>query len=267
MDHKIKPRAIKFTFSDHIDKHWFGNDPFKTHWLNSYTLIIPEGEKFIHRSTKRYLGQMDSNLKEQILGLLSQEILHSKEHERFFGHLYHHGYKIDGYLRQYNFLLYRVLEPFFRLLFGPKILLSTAAGLEHINAFIAEIGLSENFLSDAHPDVRALFEWHYAEEIEHKSAVFDVLKSVDHSYFLRAAGMAFATFTFFGALSAGTMMLLFQDRKLHNKNVLKEAINFFFFKQKFFFKFVTVCRDYLAPTFHPTQRDNFHLAAKVFERL
>jgi predicted metal-dependent hydrolase len=264
MSHSVRPRPLRFTFSARINKHWFGNSPFKTHWLNSYTLIIPEGEKFILRSTKRYLDQVDGDLKEQVLGLLSQEALHSKEHERFHDNLRLQGYRIDGYLGWYRFISYRLLEHGGAAILGPTIPLSTAAAIEHINAVIAEIGLTRDFLCSADPELRALFEWHYAEEIEHKAVVYDVLNKVAPSYLLRTMGMVVATLTFVGALSVGTIALLWQDGQLINRKSLKEALQFFFIQPGFFFKYCSGLRAYLKRRFHPDERDNYYLAEQVF---
>jgi uncharacterized protein len=267
MSQVIKPRPLKFTFSDTTSKHWFGNSPFKTHWLNSYTLIIPEGEKFILRNTKRYLDQVDGDLKEQVLGLLAQEALHSKEHERFYDSLRRHGYRIDAYLRGYRFISYKVLERLGGLIIGPKILLSTAAALEHVNAVIAEIGLADDFLATADPELRALFEWHYAEEIEHKAVVYDVLQRVAPSYALRLLGMFFATITFVGSLAVGTIVLLWQDGELLRRRSWKEGARFFFVQPRFLAKYLSALRAYLRRQFHPDQRDNGYLAKEVLARL
>ncbi len=263
----LKARPVKFTFSEGTSRHWFGNDPFKTHWLNSYTLIIPEGEKFILRTTKRYVDQVDGELKEQVLGLLAQEAMHSKEHERFFHNLRLHGYRIEAYLRGYRFISYKVLERLGGLVIGPKILLSTAAGLEHVNAVIAEIGLTGDFLAGAEPELRALFEWHYAEEIEHKAVVYDVLQKMAPSYWLRLLGMFFATTIFVGSLVVGTIVLLRQDGLLFSRRSWSEGARFFFVQPGFWGKYWSAFKAYLRPQFHPNERDNYGLAREVLARL
>jgi len=263
MNRKIEFRPIEFAFSPAIDKHWCGGSPFKTHWLNSYTLIIPEGEKFILRSTKRYGGRVDGELKGRLLALQAQEALHSKEHERFYKNLKIQGYKIDGYVRAYRFVSFDILEKLGTLIF-PNLLLSTAAGLEHVNAVLAEIGLTHDFLEGADLQVRPLFEWHYAEEIEHKAVCHDVLQLVAPSYLLRISGLFFASVTFVNFLIAGTAALLWQDRQLVRGKSLREAARFFFKEPGFFFKYCSAVRVYLRPRFHPDERDNYHLADGIF---
>jgi hypothetical protein len=261
----IRARSPKFRFPEQTDKHWFGGSVFKTHWLNSYTLVIPDGEKFIHRTTKKFLDRVDPNLREQVLGLLGQEISHSREHEKFFENLSGQGYRIEGFLSFYRFVFYGVLEKLVGVVLGPKLILSTAAAIEHINAVIAEVGLSNAFLEEADPEVRPLFEWHYAEEIEHKTVVYDVLQQVAPSYLVRAIGLLFAFVTFLGVLSIGTLVLVAQDRKLFAP--LRDATTFFFTKERFVPKMAGALADYLRPGFHPDQRDNERLSEEAFRRL
>lgn len=260
----IEYRSVDFQFPQNIAKHWFADSPFKTQWLNSYTLIIPDGEKFILRSTKRYVDRVDGELKNCLLGLLAQEALHSREHEKFYKNLRHQGYRIQGYLRAYRYLSYRVLERIGLRVFGPQLLLSTAAGLEHINAVIAEIGLTDDFLKGADPQVRPLFEWHYAEEIEHKAVCHEVLQVVAPSYLLRLAGLFFATTTFVGALLVATLVLLWQDRQLLTSTTIREGTRYFFREPGFFFQYLAAVRAYLRPRFHPDEHDNYGLADQVF---
>jgi len=265
--HRIAPRSPQFRFPRGIDKHWLGGSVFRTHWLNSYTLIIPDGEKFIARTTKRYVDRVDPELRERLLGLLGQEISHSREHEKFFDNLTEQGYRIGGFVSAYKFAMYSVLEKLISSLMGRKLLLSTAAAIEHFNAVIAEVGLTNGFLDEADPGVRPLFEWHYAEEIEHKAVVFDVLRQVAPSYPVRAIGVVFATCTFMGALLIGTMVLVAQDRKLFDRECLRDAAQLFFSKERFVPKLLVAFRDYLRRGFHPDQHDSYPLAWEVFERL
>lgn len=263
MKRAIEARPVEFPFSPAINKHWFDGSAFKTHWLNSYTLIIPEGEKFILRSAKHYLSRADDELRARVLGLASQEALHSREHERFYKNLSLQGYSVDGYLKFYRFLSFNVMEKLGAALFGHGLLLSTASAIEHINVMIAEIGLTDRFLSGADRQVRPLFEWHYAEEIEHKAVCHDLLHKVAPSYLLRISGLLFATVTFVLFLVVGTVVLLFQDRELFSARVVREGSRFFFRKPGFVFKYLSAVRAYLNPRFHPDQHDNYDLAAQV----
>ncbi len=62
--------------------------------------------------------------------------------------------------------------------------------IERVYAYLAHIFLKDSLLERADPRLRMLFEWHFAEEIEHKSVVFDVFQAVSGNYRLRLLGAA-----------------------------------------------------------------------------
>lgn len=60
--------------------------------------------------------------------------------------------------------------------------LAIIAGFEHLTTLFAEFALETDFLAEAEPKLRELFEWHGAEEIEHKSVAYDVFQNATDSY-------------------------------------------------------------------------------------
>jgi predicted metal-dependent hydrolase len=94
--------------------------------------------------------------------------------------------------------------------------LAFAAGSETIAFTLArwtEIHLDELF-TGADPVPSTLFLWHLAEEVEHKSAAFDVYEAIDGSRlrYLFAMVLSFTILAWFTFLSAVTMMTA--DRRL-----------------------------------------------------
>jgi predicted metal-dependent hydrolase len=61
-----------------------------------------------------------------------------------------------------------------------RIGLAITAALEHYTASIAETVLKHRdiYMKECREDMRQMFLWHAAEEIEHKSVAFDVFKDV-----------------------------------------------------------------------------------------
>ena len=114
------------------------------------------------------------------------------------------GVGLDAFGGFIKTLSYRFLEP----LFPRTLRLATAAGIEHHNSVIANFFLQKDLLRGVSIDeLRRLFLWHFAEEIEHKEVVFKLLQSVSPAWPVRAAGLAlsFATFLFF--LILGTLLV------------------------------------------------------------
>lgn len=257
----IISRKPNYKFSKDIPKHWLGNSIFKTHLLNSFTLVFPAGEKFFIRSISKHLKLItDTGLKNEVKAFMRQEMQHAVEHEKFFENLKGQGYPIDGPLKLLDKVIKEVLEP----AIGSKMCLATTAGLEHFTALLAEIALKENFLSEAHPIMKELFEWHAAEEIEHRSVAFDVLNAVDNSYALRLAGLVNA-YLLLSLFSAGfTAYLVSKDKALLKAEVLKDILDTLFLKEALFFKSLIICLNYLDPYFHPSKRDLDDLIGTVF---
>jgi hypothetical protein len=259
----IRARKVALDFEGEIPRHWLAKSPLATHLANSLNLIFPLGEKFFIRSVKAFQHRVDDpKLLEDIRGFIAQEGRHAAEHQRFFDVLRSQGYSIDPFLSVYEAVCYKFLER----IFSPEVRLSTTVACEHFTAMFAERALSQGFLQkEAHPVLRDLLLWHAAEEIEHKSVAFDVLRKVAPSYGLRMAGLVLATATLTGFWMAGTLMLLAQERDASPGVVMRHlAVGY----QKGTLGRGDMARAfiaYLRPGFHPTDNDNEHLAKSHLE--
>lgn len=255
----IIPRKMNFKFPKSIHRYWLGNSPFKTHLLNSFTLLFPAGEKFFIRSINKFKKDIeDPKLRAEVQAFIQQETQHYLEHEKFFENLRDQGYDIDGLVSWLDSFIQHVPDK----LNSPKMNLALTAGLEHITALLSEIGLKDDFLEDAYKEMKDLFEWHAAEEIEHRSVAYDVLQTIDDSYTLRAMGLiyAYALMTFFSG--SFTIALLYQDRKLLAPSVWREFTSVFFTDNALFFKAIFVFMRYLHPDFHPSENDDLDWAVQ-----
>lgn len=244
----IKPRRPGFEFSTDIPKHWLPQSPFKTHLCNSFTLLFPTGEKFFIRSLTRFVPKLtDEKLKEDARGFVKQEAQHALEHEKFLANMRAQGYEIDATLRLVEDVITRFVENHT----SEEFRLALTAGFEHLTSLLAEIGLSEDFFKDAHPEMKALFEWHALEEIEHRAVAYDVLQSVDKNYARRAAGLLTAYLILSGLSGYVTANLLWQDRLLLKRDTLKEALDVFILEHRLLPKALEIFVRYLKPRFHP----------------
>ncbi|HLM75768.1 MAG TPA: metal-dependent hydrolase [Polyangiaceae bacterium] len=252
----IRARKVALDFNDEIPRHWLAKSPLATHLANSLNLLFPLGEKFFIRSVRAFQDRIDDpKLLEDIRGFVAQEGRHAAEHQRFFDVLRSQGYSIDTFLSVYEAIGYKFLER----LFSPEVRLATTVACEHFTATFAEGALAQGFLQrEAHPVVRDLLLWHAAEEIEHKSVAFDVLRSVAPSYGLRMAGLVIATATLTGFWMAGTLVLLAQEKdpgvalRHLAVGVRRRSIGRGDMARAFI--------AYMRPGFHPTDNDNEHLA-------
>src|SRR5439155_25660385 len=176
-----------------VSGNWYEGKPWTTRLLNAYTLLIPNGERFIIRSCRHYLNWIAPDLKEELEDLFFQEGSHSREHARVLEAMNAEGLGLNAFRGVIEWLSHRVLEP----LTSPELHLATAAAIEHHNAVIATFFLEQELLRGVrNGELRRLFLWHFAEEIEHKETVFKLLQSVSGTWLLRALGLFFSFSTF-----------------------------------------------------------------------
>ncbi|MEO8875374.1 MAG: metal-dependent hydrolase, partial [Polyangiaceae bacterium] len=208
------------------------------------------------RSVNHYLPQIeDAALRERVKGFFGQEGRHAKEHERAFRLLEEQGYDIQSFLEFYDRVGFGLIEK----VVPKKLSLATTVALEHYTAILAEHALATDLLDKADPRMRALLSWHAAEEIEHRSVAFDVLKEVDPSYAWRIAGMAMGTACLVGFWVIATGSLLRQETELP-KSKLRRDFSFGAGRMRKHLPFWRGLREYLRPSFHPADHDTDHLA-------
>ncbi len=256
-------RAPRFDFDAAIPRAWFGGSALASHLVNSVNLLFPEGERFFIRAVNHYMDRIDDPvLRARVRGFAGQEGRHAHAHERFFRVMEEQGYSIEGFLRVYEKIAYEGIERHA----SPELRLSVTVALEHYTALLASAALSDGMLDHAHPTMRALLSWHAAEEIEHKSVAFDVLRAVAPSYALRMRGMALATMTLFGFWVAAYGMLVVDDVR-HGRRVRPTREERAAFKKEtplgpLFFRGVL---RYLRRDFHPWETDDAALARSYLE--
>lgn len=261
-DHKIVFRKQNFDFPEDLDRHWLHQSPLQTHIFNTLTLMLPCAERFFCDSIRHYITSLkDPKLVKDARSFISQEIQHYNGHTLSVDIMKKQGYKLDGYLsfvRRYGF--YSITK-----IFGPKVALAATAGYEHYTTSLAELLLQSTILDDAEPHMKELFEWHAAEEIEHKSVAIDVLKAVDSGYWLRILGYILGTGSLFFFSTIGLLMLLKQDKALFRWRNISDY--WYILKQgKFFIPSLFQALKYFKPNYHPSELNTDYLAENVLGR-
>jgi predicted metal-dependent hydrolase len=110
-----------------------------------------------------------------------------------------------------------------------------------------------------------LWEWHAAEEIEHKALAFELLKATSRSYGLRLLGAALGGLVVAGFIAVGMGMLLRQERQLWRKRTWRDLKGLLFGPARLAVRAVSIFLEYFRPGFHPNQRDTYALAEQVFQ--
>lgn len=254
----IAPRDREHAIADALGRDWFDGHPFKTAWFNAMSITFPLGEKFFIDSVRHYAGQIeDPKLQGEIRGFCGQEGFHRREHQRYNQSLcQQRGYDLE-YLEG---RLEKNIERAKKLLSPLEQLASTAA-LEHITAILAEASLdpAAPMMENVDPSMQALWDWHAAEEMEHKSVAFDVYRAVGGSEKLRKRALRQATFFLFLDVIGGLIHMLRRDRQLWKPRVWLDGWRFLFAPGGVLRRVWPAYKEYYREGFHPWQRNTHSL--------
>ncbi|MEL6343144.1 MAG: metal-dependent hydrolase [Myxococcota bacterium] len=247
----------RFALEGQVPRHWFDNNVLLTHACNAQNMLFPALERFFVRTVRRNQHHTtDPVLRQEIRSFIGQEAQHGHSHDKALDILREQGFRIDGWLGRFDGML-RAMERW-----APSTLcLSVVAAVEHFTASVAECWLTEGKMDLAHPEMATMLGWHAAEEIEHKSVVFDLLMQVDARWSVRALGMLIAAVGLLLLLISATVMLLVQDPEATMARVMRErrAASKQDIRATRFLERHMV--PYLRPGFHPDDNDNYHIAA------
>ena len=269
---EIKVRRVNFKFNSDNPRFYYKNNPFSTHFINALHIVFPTGERFFVNSVLKHKAEIkEDKLKKQVKNFCGQEGVHSAMHEKFWKILNDNGYIIKGYENHIDKLLHKIIAKI--NLEGTRINnidLAATVCLEHFTALFGHaIFMHVKTNKEIVPeDIAELFQWHAAEEIEHKNVAFDVFQNVDKDEHLkRSILMPVVTALLYFYLSVGTMMLMYQDRKFLSLIKLPKQ----------FYEFTTgllndlhsdLYNEYFSffrKDFHPSDLNDYHLAEDFFK--
>ena len=259
----LNVRRFASSFPPPIPRHWCGGDPAISHLLNAYTVLCPGNEGYYIRTLQKVAPKLDDPaLAKRIMMFCLQEGQHGVGHRRFWKVLSTQGYSFERFERAVSAFAYKFLERITPI----KVRVAMVACVEHINTFLGEEFLRGDFLRAADGSTKALFEWHFAEEIEHKAVAFDVLKSVAPSYLFRLLGALIVVPFFYALIMIGALNFLHQDHLLLSRSTWRAFRLHFWGRDHMVRRTVGHLIDYLRPGFHPNQSQNLDLAAAVIDR-
>jgi len=253
-DVPVKPRNREYDIAECLGRDWFDNHPFKTAWFNAMSITFPLGEKFFIDSVRHFQDQIDDpKLLEEIRGFCGQEGFHRREHQRYNETLCERrGYDLEVMEGR----LERNIETGKKYM-SPLEQLATTAALEHITAIMAESALAEDnpMIGEAEPVMQELWNWHAAEEMEHKAVAFDVFRAVGGSEKIRKRAMRQSTFFLMLDVVMGMVHMLRRDGLLWSPRVWWQGWKFLFFKGGILRRVWGAYKEYYRDGFHPWDRD------------
>jgi len=166
-DLSITPRDRRFGRGHVQQRWWMGGDPFASNFHNALSITFPLGEAFFIESVKAHRDGVPERLASDIRAFIKQEVMHSREHVAFNNRVVDAGYDVAA-------LEQEVADSLALTKNRPQILnLAVTMALEHYTAIMAQMMLIHGHEFDADPEMKAMWQWHAVEEIEHKGVAYD----------------------------------------------------------------------------------------------
>ncbi len=233
-----------------IKKFWFHRSVFITSYFDASSVVIPEGERFVIASAEKVLGRIrDQELAERAATLLHEEGAHARVHDAYNLMLAREGYSLKysrvgprlfnwmkRYLSDTTNVGISMCTEYFTLLFSKAV-------LEH--GVLGEVGVD--------PRLARLWTWHSMEEIEHRSACFDIFVHIKGGYFRRVCAMLIAAPSFLFITHISHLSLLWQNGGLFRPRVLWNGMGFFFGKNGIYSHLLGNWLKFFRTDFHPSQ--------------
>lgn len=257
IDINIRPRNRSHDIAAPLHTEWLNNNAFLTAFFNGMSISFPAGEKFFIDSIRHYAAEItDPALQTHIRGFIGQEGFHRREHQ-FYNEILcrARGYdleKLEKNLTQRLGWAQKNLSPIKQL--------AITVAIEHLTAVLAELLLRPgSFMDKAEPSMRELWQWHGAEEMEHKSVAFDVYKAVGGSEKLRVAVMRRVSVFMCLELTRALLTILKKDGQLLNLKLWYHGLTGMFGKQGAFRGGWSPYKAFYKDDFHPWQHDTQEL--------
>lgn len=167
----VTPRLPPFVFDDAgVQGAWFGGDVGRTAAWNALSIVAGAGEQGIMDAGRWLVEHIDDPVvADETRRFVQQEAFHSTVHARLNRALASHGLPTDA-VRD---LVVSLMEEAERL-GGRSTFLGAMLAGEQIIGEIGHALLERPDTFEGAPDnVRALWQWHFFEEVEHQAALHD----------------------------------------------------------------------------------------------
>ncbi len=211
--HDITVRKVKFEFPDELDDVLPGDDLVRATYLVAFSLTMPYLEPYLIRTFRSVADDIThAGLAADVREFIGQEAQHFQNHRRVndmikrqlgddvAGELQAAEDRLDADYRRFSTSKSR------------RFNLAYAEGFEAMTCAMAMTMFAEAETGER-PEShfgpwQALWAWHAAEEIEHRTVAFDVYEDLEGSYPYRVAGSLRAQAHFHRAVDRMQRILL-----------------------------------------------------------
>ena len=232
---------------------WNGGDAFRSAFLSALSMSFPVGEQYFMDSVragfKTLTPEVQARFAKEVQGFIGQEATHRRIHALFNSHLEALGYNNEIEHRA----AHRVKANAHR---DVRLHVAVTAATEHFTSLFADWMLRHpEALAGAEPRLQTLWQWHSAEESEHRNTAFDIYKAMGGGHTWRVRAFRYVTITFLCDVMRQTVRNLWHDGSLFKRTTWRSGATVLFAKDGILRGNYRGWRDYLARDFHPSQHD------------
>lgn len=243
-------RRLLVDLTTPFDRRWNGGDAFRSAFFNALSMSFPAGEQFFIDAVRAGVDALPTGRRAGfagvVQGFIGQEATHRRIHALFNAELARQGHV--------NTWEARILARRKRL-DGADVRHKVAitAATEHFTALFAEhLFAHPAMLEGAEPRLRTLWEWHSAEEAEHRAVAFDLYRALDGDEPWRRRWMRSVTFYFVTDLARQTLRNLWRDGALWRPATWASAARTLFCRDGLVRGMRAGWRAYFGADFHPS---------------
>ena len=203
-------RRMRFFHPDTLNGQWNPARPEFSHIVNAASLGMPYLEPYLIATIRQARARItDPTLLAEIDLYVGQESTHFRQHQQFNKRLADLGYQSVPQMEAVLKADYAGFAAGRSFAFN----LAYAEGFEALALTIGHMLIEDRqyLFADGEASVASLVLWHFVEEIEHKSATYDVFKALDGRYVWRIYGLLFAMVHIMGRTRQGYRALLIED--------------------------------------------------------
>ena len=236
---------LEIDLSQGFGRHWLGGDAYRTALFNALSMSFPIGEQMFIDSLRAIPAEQitDPLLAADIRDFIGQEASHRFVHEQYNAHLVRQGFEyVRGPVLAKRIAKVSTLPVFVRV--------AITCALEHYTAMLADGVLRhDHWLNGAEPHMRTLWEWHAAEETEHKAVAFDAYQAIRgkafDSYLPRVLTFVHVSVMFWFDTVIQTTHNLHRDGTLWRASTWRSALSTWFGRRGLAWHFIKPSLAYL----------------------
>lgn len=264
MQFEYKSQPLRQNWDKELPKYWFDNSPFKTHFFNAVSIIIPPAENVVVHAIKHSRNFLtDPVLKAQTAEMVAQENWHSFSHRQYNAWLTRIGLPAPELGAWFLNKLLKAKKRVDNTIGSKGWLLAVICG-EHNAACMMEYFLERpRILAQMHPHFRQAWVWHFLEEIEHKGSAVDMWHDLKERDNYRRIGLhvgfIYYMIRFRTNHAQMVIKLLHADKQLWKWQTLKDAASFLWGRDGLHTKTFIPLLKFFKPNFHPWDHDTRYL--------